>query len=295
MVRGSTYERCRCRDANGNELGKRCPKLSRPDGSSNPGHGSWYFRLELEPHADGRRRTVRRGGFGTRREALAALEEVKGVVAMGVEVNGKVKVSTYLTRWLAGAQLREGTRRGYRRHIEAYLSPYLGRLTVSALRRWHIEAMFARIDADRGFDGARPMGPVAKQRVRATLRSALSDAERDGLVTQNAARLVRLPSATRPPIRPLEPAELGRLLDHVAHDDLGPLLETLASTGLRRGEALGLRWDDVNLARGVLAVRQQLTQVSGRHACPNCRDSHVGIAFAPPKTSKGVPWSNWIM
>jgi hypothetical protein len=55
-VKGSTYKRCRCRDANGRELGQACPLLRRADGWWNPEHGRWYFRAELEPVPDGARR-----------------------------------------------------------------------------------------------------------------------------------------------------------------------------------------------------------------------------------------------
>jgi integrase len=136
--------------------------------------------------------------------------------------------------------------------------------------------MFAAIDTEREQTGRRPMGAATKQRVRATLRSALRDAEREGLVTVNVARLVRLEPGRRPPVRPLEPEELGRLLDHLASDELAPLYETIAATGLRRGEALGLRWADIDLDHGVISVRQQLVTL-GRV-----------VSFEPPKTASGA-------
>jgi integrase len=131
------------------------------------------------------------------------------------------------------------------------------------------------------------MSAATKQRVRATLRSALADAEREGLVSTNAARLARLETGRRPKVRPLEPAELGKLLDHLAGDPLGPLFEVVAASGLRRGEGLAMRWDDVDLTRGVLVVRQQLLQMSGVHPCPYCADGHRGMRFEKPKTASG--------
>jgi len=135
--------------------------------------------------------------------------------------------------------------------------------------------MFADIDAKREDADSRPMGAATKQRIRATLRSALHDAEREGLVTVNVARLARLESGKRPQVRPLEPAELGKLLDHAAADPWGPLWETMAATGLRRGEALGLRWVDVDLEQGVISVRQQLVSMGSE------------LRFEPPKTGAG--------
>ena len=78
----------------------------------------------------------------------------------------------------------------------------------------------------------------------------------------------------------MEAAELGKFLDHVASDRLGPPFELAAMTGLRGGELLGLRWADVDLAAGRLVVRQQVVQVdkAGRSECPYCKATHVELA-----------------
>jgi integrase len=118
-------------------------------------------------------------------------------------------------------------------------------------------------------------GPSTVRRVHATLRSALATAQRRRLVPYNAAVDVELPKVSRPKVRPWEPAELGKFLDHAAGDRLGTLYEVMAATGLRRGEACGLRWQDVDLERGRLVVRQQVV-VLGHD-----------LRFGPPKTSSG--------
>jgi integrase len=193
-------------------------------------------------------------------------------------VSRRLTVGEYLTEWLDGKRdLRPTTRRSYEMHLENVLIPHLGRIELAGLRRSHVEAMLENIDR----------GATTKQRIRATLRSALSDAEREGLIVVNAARLARLEPARRLPVRPLEPEELGRLLDHLASDPLGLLYEVIAMTGLRRGEALGLRWVDVDLDAGVLAVRRQVVQIQGRHDCEDC-EGHNGLAFAEPKTTSGT-------
>ena len=272
-------KRCGCRDPEtGKKLGRACPQLRRADGSYNPSHGSWFARTGLEPGPDGERREFYRTGYATKADAVAAIEEAKGAQARGVDPTRKVSVGVFLTEWLAGKQdLRPTTRRGYVQHVTDYLVPHLGRIEIGQLRRHHVEAMFTALG----------LKPATAQRVRATLRSALADAEREGLVLTNAARLARLASGRRPKVEVLEPAELGQLLDHVAHDRLGPLFEVIAATGLRRGEGLALRWRDVDLDNARLTVRQQLTQLPGRHDCPHC-DGHTGVAFAPPKTASGV-------
>jgi hypothetical protein len=67
--RGRVYRRCGCRDANGRQLGARCPQLA------NPRHGSWAFAVDM-PSPDSRRKTMRRSGYDTRADARTALASV---------------------------------------------------------------------------------------------------------------------------------------------------------------------------------------------------------------------------
>lgn len=94
-------------------------------------------------------------------------------------------------------------------------------------------------------------------------------------MSYNAAVDVALPKAARPKVQPWEPAGLGRFLDHAAGDRLGVLFEVMAASGLRRGEACGLRWADVDLERGRLVVRQQVVVIGHE------------LMTGPPKTASG--------
>jgi integrase len=89
-------------------------------------------------------------------------------------------------------------------------------------------------------------------------------------------------------VRPWEATELGAFLDLIANERLASLFEVLAITGLRRGEACGLRWADLDLESGRLVVTQQVVQLDGQaYSCPVCRGEHKGVAFGRPKTSSG--------
>ena len=118
-------------------------------------------------------------------------------------------------------------------------------------------------------------GPQTVRRVHATLRSALNAAVKQRRLPYNPAVHVELPSAQRPKVRPWEPEELGAFLDSIGGDRLGAIYEVMAMTGLRRGEACGLRWIDLDLERRVLHVRQQIVQLGHK------------TLVGPPKTSSG--------
>lgn len=190
--------------------------------------------------------------------------------------------------------------RSYRQHIDSYLIPNLGCLRLGDLRTTHVEKMLHDIAQPPAKPKAgekigkgqrrnpKKISPATVRRVHATLRSALTSAKRKHLVGHNAAENLELPRAPRPKVVPWEPEELGRFLDHAATDRLGALFEVMAMTGLRRGEAAGLRWDDVDLTKGVITVRQQLVEVDGTGVeCPFCKGEHRQYRFGRPKTASG--------
>ena len=105
------------------------------------------------------------------------------------------------------------------------------------------------------------MSAVTARHVRATLRRALADAHRAGLVGRNVAADAAPPHAEHRPITYLSTRDLGKLLDATADDDLGPLYAVAGTCGLRRGELLGLTWADVTDGR--LSVRRAMGRVKG--------------------------------
>jgi integrase len=280
-VRGSVSKRCPC-PAEHNAKGKRlaCKK----------DHGSWSYVVDLG-RVDGKRRQEKRSGFRTRDDAEEAMSAVIDSIGKGTHAHDDgMTVRTFLlgdparriVGWVdvkvAAGILRPTTERSYRQHIRDHIAPQLGHLRLRDLRPNHVSAMLRTVTA----------GPVSVRRVHGTLRSALASAKRQQLVAFNAAADIELPSAPRPKVRPWEPAELGTFLDSLGGDQLAPLFELIAATGLRRGEACGLRWSDVDLERGRLTVNQQLVQVSTTTTkCPSCGEVHKGHVFGPPKTRSG--------
>ncbi len=265
-MKGSTFKRCPC--ARDTHRRGACPKR----------HGSWYFVAELEAGVGGTRRQLKRGGFRTQAEAHAALGKVLEAVRSGAHTDdGRMTVGVFLASWVddkVAGGLRLTTARSYRQHVDDYLMPHMGHLRLGELRSHHVERMLRAIVNGNG-ERPRPLGPASVHRIHATLRSALATAKHRQLITHNAAVDVELPKVSRPKVRPWEPEELGTFLDHAASDRLGTLYELVAMTGLRRGEACGLRWVDVDLDRGRLWVRQQIVQLGHK------------LAVGPPKTASG--------
>jgi integrase len=216
---------------------------------------------------------VRRGGYLTRREAVAARDAVLGRGDEGAVVEAWT-VGRWLRYWLSTrTSIRPSTLRSYTEHVERHLIPHLGRIPLGKLTSRHITDMIAELGATDNRYG-RPPTPSTLHRIRATLRSALNAAIREGLLRDNPARNIELPSPRRPQAqvwtdqRVQAWQETGQrfavavwtvqqtaaFLDFVAEDRLFAMWWLIALRGLRRGEAAGLRWVDVDLDAGVVMI-----------------------------------------
>lgn len=156
--------------------------------------------------------------------------------------------------------------------MRRYLVPALGSVALDKLTPAHVERMTAELVASG-------LAPRTAAHARVTLRRALSDAVRDGLVHRNVAALARPPRVTRRTIEPgrdyLDAVQLRRLLAVAAEYRVGALVTVAATTGLRRGELLGLTWDDIDWTAGTLTVRRTMARAwSG------------GYELAAPKTGR---------
>ena len=203
----------------------------------------------------------------TRAEAAARLEAIRRDAAAGTFATDAT-TAEYLVAWLPSARsrLRPSTYAETVRHVERYFIPIIGEIPLTRLSPTDVERAMG-ILTHRGYS------PQTVIHARATLRRALHDAQRDGLVIRNAAALARPPRAERREMRPLTADELRSLLDATADDPMGPLFAVAAGTGLRLGELLGLRWTDVT--DGSLTVRRSLARAEGG-----------GWAMAEPKTRR---------
>src|SRR5262249_47232310 len=107
-------------------------------------------------------------------------------------------VQRWLRYWLTTrTSIRPSTMRSYTEHVDNHLVPHLGRIRLAELTRRDLKAMFTTMAARDKRWGRRP-APSTLHRIRATLRAALNAAIRDGLIRDNPARFVELPTPRRP-------------------------------------------------------------------------------------------------
>ena len=206
----------------------------------------------------------------TRKDAIHKLAEARWTLGQGLPVSsGAQPLSAYFTYWLTAnrARLRPVTMATYALDIRR-LTPYLGNVPLRAITPGMIQSTYASM-LKTG------LSQRSVEQVHTVLHRALSHAMHWGLTSRNPAQLVSPPRPGRREMTALSGSQLQRLLEHTQGSRWHSLWVLIASTGLRKGEALGLGWQDVDLEAGRLTVRRALQRQPG-----------IGIVFVPPKSAK---------
>jgi integrase len=202
--------------------------------------------IDLPIDSTGRRRQ-KTSTHDTKRDAQAWLAKTAQELRAGEVYDTTLIVAGFLIGWLEGRQsLRPSTRQAYQTHLTQHLIPELGHLRLPDLRSHHIEGMYRRT-TDANTARERPVGPTTMRRIHATLNSALNTAVRRGLIRRNPATTVDLPRPSPVASSAWTSKGVAAFLTATQDDHLAVLYRLLVLTGLRRGEAVGLRWFDLDL------------------------------------------------
>lgn len=234
-----------------------------------PTTGTWWFVVDIGPGPDGNRRQAKRRGFPTKRAAQDELDRLRHTVATASYVAPKRQtVGDYLCNdWLPAAisNLEESTWASYRRYLALHVIPRIGGMQLQALDAGALTRLYADLLADGRLDGKEGgLSPRTVRYIATILHRALKDAVEWGRLVRNPADAARPPRArdAKPPVmQTWTGAELEEFLRRGGGNRYQPAWLFLATTGCRRGEAVGLCWTDVDLDSGRVSIRQAITAI----------------------------------
>ena len=231
--------------------------------------GRWFGSI-VEAGEDGKlkRRTV---SAKTKDAARVKLKHLMGeqerLQAEGLPpMDPTVTVSQLLDRWhkVIVATRRETTAANYKYMIDGHIVPFvlprgrtLGSKKVAKLTFDDVDAL---LDAKREAG----LSPSTRRLIRSVLVQAINQAVKWRVVVRNEAAMSTPVPIKRTEGRSLTPEQAKRLMETLKTCPMGSLFTVMLTTGMRRGEALGLRWEDVDLDKGVISIRQQLQRINGQ-------------------------------
>jgi integrase len=230
---------------------------------------SWAVVVEVgrDPNT-GKRVRKWHSGYRTKRDAERARIEILSRLDHGTYVSpDRRTVGSYLEGdWLPAvkARLKASTWDSYSRNIRLHISPKLGPIPLQALTATSLNEFYASLISEGRRDGNGGLAPKTVRYLHGIIRKALADAARWNLLQRNVADQADPPAirSTAPEMTTWTADELTRFLDFVSNDRLYAAWVIAATTGLRRGELLGLRWIDIDLDASRLSVQQTLVSVA---------------------------------
>jgi integrase len=206
-------------------------------------------------------------------EVQKKLAEAMGDAARGIVFDDKnLTVGEYMHRFLEDVQrgsVRESTYSRDKYLVTNHVKPSIGRVKLKNVNALHLQGLY-RERLDYGLSGS------TVQKIHHVLHKALAQAVKWNLIPRNPAEDVKAPTPTPKEMYPLSEGEARRLLEAARGDRLEALYVLAVHTGMRRGELLGLKWEDVDLEGQTVRVRRTLTRTgNGRR-----------LALGEPKTRK---------
>jgi integrase len=231
--------------------------------------GRWEGRYTVHT-AEGRQQKTVYGK--TRKEVAEKLTEAMASRDQGVIFDaGKLTVGDHLEQYLHDVVKPSASHRTYSTHaqqIRSHIAPTLGRIKLKNLRKAHIDRLY-REKLEAG------LAPSTVRRVHAVLHKALEEAVKGDLIPRNPATHANKPKVKQDEIEPLDASEAAAFLKAAKGDRFEALYILCIMCGLRQGEALALRWRDIDLEEGTLRVNLQLQRVRGGG----------GLRFSEPKNA----------
>lgn len=252
------------------------------DPRRDPQRGTWHFVVDVR-RPDGRRSQLRRRGFPTKKAANDALAAIVADQARGTFVRPtRVTLSAFLLdEWLPAkrSKLRPSTANSYDRIIRLYVVSAIGQTPLAMVDGSMLNGLYHQLLTEGRTDGRRGAGaglsPKTVRNVHGVLTRAFRDGMRWGRLQRNPCDAADPPRGPTPEMKAWTADELRSFTRATSEHRWAGVWALMATTGMRRGEILGLRWSDIDLAVGTVTIRSTRIRYGNT------------ITTSTPKTARG--------
>ena len=239
---------------------------------------SWAYVIRVRDPETGRTKPKWVGGFASEGDAKAARDEARVAARRGSYIDkSKITVGEWLDSWLEthGAAVKPSTLAGYKAHVQTRIKPVLGGVRLQDLSPAQITKFYHQLHAAGGRDG-KPVSARTVHNVHRTLRKSLNDAVRvERILHSNPAERASLPRVPKSTTMQLWSGdELRRFLTTAFEHRLGAYYRLAAYTGARRGELLGLRWEDLDLENAQMTIAKTVAVIAGERVTGEPKSGH---------------------
>lgn len=229
----------------------------------------------------------------TQKEVLEKINEIKYQVQTGTfTAENDITVGNWILTWLReykDNRIKKGTLTNYTNYVNSHIIPYLGNIKLQELRADQIQGFYNHLLKEgRKKPSANKesgLSPTTIKRIHIIINSALKQALKNGIINKNPASAVTIPKQLKHEIQPLSREEIQLFLETAKEDRLYAAFILECGTGLRRGELLGLKWQDIDLENKILQVNRSLVVQYDVNAKDKGKKATY-LEFETPKTEK---------
>jgi integrase len=253
---------------------------------------TWTVVYDLPLDSTEKRRQKSQTIKGTKKDAERTLREILTSIEQGAYVKpNKITLGDWLNQWCETYAVTNTTKRtyvSYRSVLDNHLIPGLGRIYLSSLEPQQIQDYYARQLNTGRSDGNGGLSARSVLYHHRILTKALDHAVRMGVLVRNVGKVVSPPRVARKTMNILDPEQAMKFLDIASETAYYPLYSTLLYTGMRRGEALALRWKNVDLLGLEINVVETVYKIKKQYFIKEPKTSHGKRAISVSPSLAGL-------
>lgn len=253
---------------------------------------TWTYVVDLPRKASGKRNQKKVGGFKSKREANAALAATINQINTGQYVEpSKIILKDFLSQWTEDSvkqQNKKSTASSYQYLLDSHVIQEIGAMPIDKIKPFHLQQLYRKKLESGKLNGKGGLSSTTVRRIHNVLHKAFSTAVKWQLLQVNPADAVDAPRQNKNEMSYLTRDQVEDFLEAAEDSSYKPLYLTAIMTGLRRGELLGLRWSDVDLATGQATIKQTIVKLhDGSLAVemPKTKSSARTVAFSSSVTA----------
>ncbi len=174
---------------------------------------------------------------------------------ISIETPAKLTLKDWLEKWLDVycISIKPNTLYSYKKQVDNWIIPHLGAVKLTGLNHAAVQKFVNTISS-----GEKPLAPKSVKNCFAVLNSALSRAVQNDMIRKNPCTYIELPRMEKKSIMPLNESETKKFLEAVSGHANETLFRVALFTGMRQGELMGLKWNDIDFKKGTIRVERQL-------------------------------------